>query len=153
MSDFSEQDEQYMQQALNLAIKAQEQGEVPVGVVIVQDNSIVGEACNSPISNQDATAHAEIIAIRAACKETSNYRLPKSTAYLTLEPCAMCAGALIHARVERVVIATKEPRAGAAGSVFNILQNDNLNHRCNVEYGLLKDESSNMLKSFFKSRR
>lgn len=153
MSDFSEQDQQYMQQALNLAIKAQEQGEVPVGVVIVQDNSIVGEACNSPISNQDATAHAEIIAIRAACKETSNYRLPKSTAYLTLEPCAMCAGALIHARVERVVIATKEPRAGAAGSVFNILQNDNLNHRCNVEYGLLKDESSNMLKSFFKSRR
>ena len=153
MKQASDIDVHYMQRALILANKAQEHGEVPVGVVIVQDNQVVGEAFNSPISNHDATAHAEILAIRAACEKTSNYRLPNTSAYLTLEPCAMCAGALVHARVDRVIIATKEPRAGAAGSILNVLQNDNLNHRCEVEYGLFQKESTEMLKSFFKSKR
>ena len=153
MSGFSEQDHTYMVRALELAKKAERQSEVPVAAVIVQDNKIISEAFNAPISRHDATAHAEILAIRKACKELSNYRIPNTTAYLTLEPCAMCAGALVHARVKRVIIATKEPRAGAAGSTLNILQNDNLNHSCEVEYGLFEKESAEMLRLFFKSRR
>ena len=143
----------WMQYALSLASKASELGEVPVGAVLIRDNKIIGEGYNAPISNVDATAHAEIQTIRAACVTENNYRLPGSTLYVTLEPCSMCAGAIIHARIERVVISTKEPRAGAAGSVFNILENNQLNHCCAVQFGLCEQESAAMLRGFFKERR
>ena len=143
----------WMARALELADQAQQLGEVPVGAVLVQDGKVIAEAHNRPISNNDPTAHAEIVAIRNACESQKNYRLPNTTLYVTLEPCAMCAGALIHSRVERVVIATQEPRAGAAGSVMNVLQHDQLNHRCEVEFGLMQAQSAAMLKAFFRSRR
>lgn len=143
----------WMQHALSLANKAEKNEEVPVGAVIVSDGEVIGEGFNAPLSSQDATAHAEIRAIRTACQKQNNYRLPNTTLYVTLEPCAMCAGAIVHARIERVVIATKEPRAGAAGSVLNVLNNNKLNHRCNVEFGLCANESADMLRSFFKRRR
>lgn len=146
-------DEYWMARALQLAELAAENGEVPVGAVLVRGGELLGEGHNSPISNHDASAHAEIQAIRAACRVEQNYRLPNTTLYVSLEPCAMCAGALIHARIERVVIAAKEPRAGAAGSVLNVLQNDCLNHHCEVEFGLLAEQSSSMLKKFFRDRR
>lgn len=146
-------DEHWMARALELAHQAQNIDEVPVGAVLVMDNTLIAEAHNQPISDHDATAHAEIIAIRKACAKQQNYRLPNSTLYVTLEPCAMCAGALVHARVERVVIATQEPRAGAAGSVLNVLDNHQLNHRCVVEFGLLQEQSSALLKHFFRQRR
>jgi len=126
---------------------------VPVGAIIVKDDVALGEGRNGPISNSDSTAHAEIQAIRAACKSVENYRLPGSTLYVTLEPCAMCAGGLVHARIARVVIAAKEPRAGAAGSVLNVLQHAKLNHRCEIEFGLLETESVELLKDFFRARR
>ena len=146
-------DEKWMARALQLAAAAAAAGEVPVGAVLVRDNQVIGEAHNAPISNNDACAHAEILAIREACKAEQNYRLPNTTLYVSLEPCAMCAGALVHARVERIVIAVKEPRAGAAGSVLNILQHKQLNHRCNVEFGLMAEQSASMLKAFFRARR
>lgn len=147
-------DQKWMAHALELAKLAADVGEVPVGAVIVDDQGeLLGEAHNSPISAHDATAHAEVLAIRAACARAENYRLPNATLYVTLEPCSMCAGALVHSRVGRVVIAAKEPRAGAAGSVMNVLQHDQLNHRCEVEFGLMADESAALLKSFFKARR
>lgn len=148
-----EKDKQFMQRAFELALHAQTIGEVPVGAVLVYDGVVVGEGYNSPISSNDATAHAEVNAIRNACIRQSNYRLPNCTLYVTLEPCAMCAGAIIHSRVHRVIIAAKEPRAGAAGSALNILDNDKLNHRCDIEFGLMGEQSSAMLKAFFKSRR
>ena len=142
-----------MQRALELAKGAEESDEVPVGAVLVYDDAVIGEGSNAPISSNDVTAHAEVNALRAACQREKNYRLPNSTLYVTLEPCAMCAGAIVHARVARVVIATPEPRAGAGGSVFDILNDERLNHRCHVEFGLLAEDSSAMLKSFFKQRR
>lgn len=153
MNDSSPQDHAFMQRALALAEQAAEQQEVPVGAVIVLDDQIIGEGQNSPIGSTDTTAHAEINALRQACETVNNYRLPNSTLYVTLEPCAMCAGAIVHARVSRVVIATKEPRAGAAGSVLNILNHENLNHRCKVDIGLMQSEASQQLKQFFKARR
>ena len=142
-----------MQRALELARQAQRLGEVPVGALVVLDSKVIGEGFNSPISKNDVSAHAEIQALRQACTHQNNYRLPNSTLYVTLEPCAMCAGALVHARVQRVVIAVREPRAGAAGSVFNILNNPNLNHRCELEVGLLEDESRALIQGFFRARR
>ena len=145
---------QIMQHAVNEASLCIKRNEVPVGAVVVDaSGKVIASAGNEVLKQHDITAHAEILAIRAACKNTTNYRLPGTTAYLTLEPCAMCAGALIHARVERVVIATAEPRAGAAGSVLNILQNDKFNHRCDVEYGLFQKDSADMLRSFFRLKR
>jgi len=146
-------DEQWMRRALELAKLAAEKGEVPVGAVLVKDAEVIGEGHNAPISESDATAHAEIQAIRAACQASENYRIPNSTLYVTLEPCAMCAGALVHARVKRIVIATKEPRAGAGGSIMNVLQHDKLNHRCDLEFGLMQEQSAELLKRFFKARR
>ena len=146
-------DLEFMQRALELARQAQRLGEVPVGALVVLDSKVIGEGFNSPISKNDVSAHAEIQALRQACTHQNNYRLPNSTLYVTLEPCAMCAGALVHARVQRVVIAVREPRAGAAGSVFNILNNPNLNHRCEVEVGLLEDESRALIQGFFRARR
>ncbi len=146
-------DLEFMQRALELARQAQRLGEVPVGALVVLDSKVIGEGFNSPISKNDVSAHAEIQALRQACTHQNNYRLPNSTLYVTLEPCAMCAGALVHARVQRVVIAVREPRAGAAGSVFNILNNPNLNHRCELEVGLLEDESRALIQGFFRARR
>ena len=142
-----------MTRALELASLAAAKQEVPVGAVLVRDGKLLAEGHNAPISSHDASAHAEIQVIRAACLSEQNYRLPDSTLYVTLEPCAMCAGALIHARVSRVVIAATEPRAGAAGSVLNVLQNEQLNHRCQVEFGLFAEKSSTMLREFFRARR
>ncbi len=146
-------DRRWMGRALQLAQSAAQAGEVPVGAVLVRNHEVIGEAHNAPITNHDACAHAEILAIRAACEAAENYRLPGTTLFVTLEPCAMCAGALVHARVGRVVIAAKEPRAGAAGSVLNVLQHQQLNHRCDVEFGLMEAESAAMLKAFFRERR
>lgn len=146
-------DLKWMNRALELAESAAAIGEVPVGAVVVSGNELIGEAHNSPISNNDACAHAEVLAIGLACQSEQNYRLPNSTMYVTLEPCAMCAGALVHARVERVVIAAREPRAGAAGSVLNVLQHPQLNHRCDIEFGLMEQQSAALLKGFFRARR
>ena len=143
----------WMQRAISLAQEAEARDEVPVGAVIVCDDKLIGEGFNAPILSNDATGHAEIRAIRAACEKLENYRLPDSTMYITLEPCSMCAGAIIHARINRVVIAAKEPRAGAAGSALNVLQNDKLNHRCELEFGLCAEESASLLRGFFKRRR
>lgn len=148
-----QQDAIWMSRAIELAKKAMEQQEVPVGAVLVQDNTMIGWGANSPIGCCDATAHAEINALRMASKAKQNYRLPETELYVTLEPCAMCAGAIVHARVKRVIIATKEPRAGAAGSVFDLLNHPKMNHRCQVEFGLMQNESASLLQSFFKARR
>jgi len=146
-------DQQWMLRALELAKQAQKQGEVPVGAIIVRDNVILGEGFNQPIFSHDPTAHAEIIALRSACKTTQNYRLPDATLYVTLEPCIMCAGAIIHARIARVVYATKEPKTGAIGSCFDIFNTQQLNHYVHCEHGLLAGQSSKLLQNFFKSRR
>ena len=142
-----------MQAALKLAQKAEELGEVPVGAIIVKDNVLVSEGFNQPISQHDPTSHAEIVALRNAAKELENYRLPETTLYVTLEPCAMCAGAIIHARVQQVVFGAYDPKGGAGGSVFDILGTDKLNHKVEVAGGVLATESADLLKVFFKSRR
>lgn len=143
----------WMQQALNLAEQAQAAGEVPVGAVIVQDDVLLGEGFNRPISRNDATAHAEIIALQTACQKQQNYRLPGATLYVTLEPCIMCAGALVHARIERVVFAASEPKTGAAGSLLDVFSLPNLNHRVICESGVLAEQSSQLLRDFFRQRR
>lgn len=153
MDKFTIQDYQFMQRALELAAVAEDKGEVPVGAVLVKDDEIIGEGSNQPILNHDPSAHAEIIALRKAGKHLENYRLVDTTLYVTLEPCAMCAMALVHARVNRVVFATHDPRTGAAGSVLNILQQNEFNHQCRVDSGLLQEEASEQLKSFFRKKR
>ena len=146
-------DEYWMAHALSLAEIAQKYNEVPVGAVIVKDNKIIGEGWNQPIASKDPTAHAEIQAIRMACLHQSNYRLPGTTLYITLEPCLMCAGAIVHTRISRVLFAAKEPKTGAAGSCFDIFNENKLNHSVKCEQGLLAEESSKILKQFFKARR
>ena len=146
-------DEYWMAHALRLAERAQEYNEVPVGAVIVKDNKIIGEGWNQPIASKDPTAHAEIQAIRMACLHQSNYRLPGTTLYISLEPCLMCAGAIVHTRINRVLFAAKEPKTGAAGSCFDIFNENKLNHSVKCEQGLLAEESSKILKQFFKARR
>jgi len=142
-----------MQRALELARWAEVDGEVPVGAVLVLDDKVIGEGYNRPISAHDPTAHAEIRALREAATRAGNYRLPGTTLYVTLEPCAMCAGAIIHARVQRVVFGARDPKGGAAGSVFNILDGERLNHRVVVEAGVLASECAALLENFFRSRR
>lgn len=146
-------DEQWMQKALKLALRAQSEGEVPVGAVLVREGQIIGEGWNQPISAHDPSAHAEILALRKGALFLNNYRLINTTLYVTLEPCAMCAGAMIHARIQRLVFAAFDPKTGAAGSIMNILQDPRLNHRVIVEGGLLALESAALLQSFFQSRR
>lgn len=147
-------DQQWMRRALELAAHARDaDGEVPVGAVVVLEGEIIGEGWNRNITLHDATAHAEILALRAAGERVGNYRIPGATLYATLEPCAMCAMALVHARVARVVYAASDPKTGAAGSVFDTLISDRHNHRIVVESGLLAEESSNLLRDFFRSRR
>ncbi len=143
----------FMARALELAREAQRAGEVPVGAVIVKDDAIVGEGWNRPISTHDPTAHAEIVALRAAAQKLGTYRLLDTTLYVTLEPCSMCAGAMVHARVKRLVYAATDPRAGAAGTIFNIVQHPSLNHRIDCESGLMSEECGTMLRAFFQGRR
>jgi tRNA(adenine34) deaminase len=146
-------DEQFMRRAIELAREAEAAGEVPVGAVIVRDGRIVGEGSNRPIGTRDPTAHAEMVALRAAGSASDSYRLTGATLYVTLEPCAMCAGAMVHARVQRLVYAATDPRAGAAGSVFDIVRHPALNHRIDCVAGVLADECSIMLREFFAARR
>lgn len=150
---FSADDDAFMQRALEVAAAAIPAGEVPVGAVLVLDGKIVGEGFNAPIACHDPTAHAEIRAMRQAAFTLSNYRLPGATLYVTLEPCAMCAGAIVHARIARVVYAATEPRAGAVESTQQFFAMSNLNHRVTAQGGLRAEESSRMLKEFFAARR
>lgn len=147
------QDEAFMREALRLAHSAAEAGEVPVGAVLVRDGDIIGRGANCPIGAHDPTAHAEIRALRDAGASEQNYRLVDSTMYVTLEPCAMCVGAMLHARVARVVFAAPDPKTGACGSVVNLFGEARLNHHATVEGGLLAEESAALLRSFFAARR
>jgi tRNA(adenine34) deaminase len=143
----------FMSRALELAQQAQAAGEVPVGAVLVKDGAIVAEGFNHPIGGVDPTAHAEIAAMRAAARKLNSYRLLDTTLYVTLEPCAMCAGAMVHARVKRLVFGATDPRVGAVGSVFNLAQHAALNHRLDVEHGVLADECGKLLRDFFAAKR
>ena len=150
----AEQDKKWMHHAIALAQKAEASGEVPVGALIVNNDEIVAEAYNQPIQNNDPSAHAEIVVLREAAKKIQNYRIVgDNTLYVTLEPCVMCAGAIIHARIERVVFGAHDPKAGAAGSVFEVLGTDKLNHKVEVQGGVLEAECADLLKNFFKARR
>ena len=153
ISEAETTDEQWMRHALTLAQRAAELGEVPVGAVLVKDKQLLSEGWNQPISQADPTAHAEIVAIRSAAQKLGNYRLPDTTLYITIEPCSMCAGAIVHSRISRVVFGAAEPRAGAAGSVLNLLQNEKFNHQTQVTAGILAEECGQVLKSFFAARR
>lgn len=146
-------DLQFMQRALALAEQAAAVGEVPVGAVLVRDGVVLGEGFNQPIGAQDPTAHAEIVALRAAARHVGNYRLPESTLYVTLEPCTMCIGAMIHARVARLVFAAREPRAGAVVSALQLGEQGSYNHRFVWQEGVLAAESAALLTRFFKARR
>jgi tRNA(adenine34) deaminase len=146
-------DREYMEAALAEARKAAEAGEVPIGAVAVHDGEIIGHGQNRVLRDNDPTAHAEIVALREAAAALGNYRLNGCTLYITLEPCAMCAGAMIHARIDRLVYAAPDPKAGAAGSVLAVLNHPRLNHQMLVEQGILADESGELLRGFFRERR
>ena len=151
---WSMQDVKWMKEALKLAKQGADREEVPVGAVLVHNQQIIGQGFNEPIGRCDATAHAEIVALREACTRLNNYRLPlKTTLYVTLEPCTMCIGALIHARVDRLVYSTNEPRAGMVGSQMNLAAQPFYNHMIQVDTGLCREDSSQMLKDFFHQRR
>lgn len=142
-----------MRQALELAKQAEILGEVPVGAVLVRDDLVIGEGANCPISTHDPTAHAEIVALRHAARTSQNYRLTGSTLYVTLEPCPMCVGAMMHARVGRVVFGAHDPKTGALGGVANFAESAAFTHRMAVEGGCLAEQSAALLKQFFASRR
>jgi tRNA(adenine34) deaminase len=146
-------DDEYMQLALEQAILAAEQGEVPVGAVLVLPDGRVFSAHNAPISSCDASAHAEIQVIRKACKAIGNYRLVDSQLFVTLEPCAMCAGAILHARVARVVYGALEPKTGAVQSLYTLLSDTRFNHQVEIQSGVLAEQCSAQIKAFFKARR
>lgn len=142
-----------MRLALEQAKKAAGAGEVPVGAVLVQDNQVIGSGFNQPIMLNDPSAHAEMMAIRSAAQTLKNYRIPESTLYVTLEPCAMCCGMMLHARVKRVVFGAPDPKTGMAGSVTNLFALKEINHQTEVEGGVLADECGELLREFFKQRR
>jgi len=142
-----------MQAALAEARTAASAGEVPIGAIVVREGMVIAGGQNRVMRDCDPTAHAEIVAMRAAAEALGNYRLNGCTLYVTLEPCAMCAGAMIHARLDRLVYAAADPKAGAAGSVISLINHPRLNHQMQVEQGILADESSELLKSFFRERR
>lgn len=152
MSD-AQSDEHFMRHALELARRAQAEGEVPVGAVVVLDEKVIGEGWNRPISAADPTAHAEIQAMRAAASTRKNYRLVGATLYVTLEPCAMCVGAMFHARIRRVVFGAADPKTGAAGSTVNLFEEKRLNHHALLQGGVLAAECGALLSGFFASRR
>jgi tRNA(adenine34) deaminase len=143
----------FMQAALDEALLGAEAGEVPIGAVVACEGEIVARGQNRVLRDLDPTAHAEIVAMRAAAVALGNYRLPGCTLYVTLEPCAMCAGAMIHARLARLVYAASDPKAGAGGSVLSVLNHPQLNHQMVVEQGILAEESAELLRSFFRERR
>lgn len=147
-------DIEFMTRALEFAHRAEQAGEVPVGAVVVLDGQIVGEGWNQPIGRHDTSAHAEIMALRDAGQRMGNYRVPGSSLYVTLEPCPMCAGAIVHARVARVVFGATDPRTGAAGSMFDLLPSDHrFNHRTEVAGGVCAEECGAILTGFFRRRR
>ncbi|MBI2994186.1 MAG: tRNA adenosine(34) deaminase TadA [Gammaproteobacteria bacterium] len=147
-------DEQvWMSRALDLARRAEAAAEVPVGAVVVLDGACIGEGWNHPISACDPSAHAEMLALRTAAAQFGNYRLPRTTLYVTLEPCVMCAGAIIQARIARVVFGARDPKAGAAGSVFDVLNGGRLNHRVELTGGVMEAECAAILQTFFQARR
>lgn len=152
-TDRAERDPQWMRRALELANRAELQGEVPIGAVLVMHGKAVGEGWNRSISQHDPSAHAEIVALREAGKHAGNYRLPGSTLYVTLEPCAMCVGAMIHARVERLVFAASDPKTGALGGAFKLPDLHAHNHAMDVQGGVLAEEAAELLRSFFRKRR
>ncbi|HEX7964764.1 MAG TPA: tRNA adenosine(34) deaminase TadA [Gammaproteobacteria bacterium] len=149
----STEDEKWMREALSLARQAGAAGEVPVGALVVKDGVLLGSGWNQPIGTHDPTAHAEVMALRAAAHMAENYRLTGTTLYVTLEPCAMCAGAMVHARVARLVYGAADPKTGAAGSVFDLTRTDKLNHRLDVAGGVLAEECGGLLRQFFARKR
>jgi len=149
----AEIDAAMMREALQLAVRAGLQGEVPVGAVVVKDGEIIGRGYNAPIASHDPTAHAEIRALRDAAKAVGNYRLGGCTLYATLEPCAMCAGAIMHARIARVVYGASDPKTGACGSVVDLFTEDRLNHHADITGGVLAAEAGKQLSDFFAARR
>ena len=148
-----ELDRQFMQQALEQAELAALAGEVPVGAVIVRDGEVISKAFNKPITNHDPSAHAEMLALRQAALSAENYRLPGTTLYVTLEPCTMCAGAILHARVDRVVYGAVDAKTGAGGSVLDVFSSKHINHQTAVEGGMMAEECGQLLRDFFKERR
>ncbi|SDF79111.1 MULTISPECIES: tRNA adenosine(34) deaminase TadA [unclassified Duganella] len=143
----------YMRLALEQAQQAWNLGEVPVGAVVVKDGVVIAVGCNQPIGKHDPTAHAEIVALRAAAGKLGNYRLPGCELYVTLEPCVMCSGAMLHARLAKVVFGAADPKTGACGSVVNLFEQEQLNHHTEIEGGVLAEECGAMLKNFFAARR
>jgi tRNA(adenine34) deaminase len=148
-----DKDELYMLAALDLARTAATNDEVPVGAIVVMGDEIVGRGCNQPISRHDPTAHAEIVALRQAAERLGNYRLPGGTLYVTLEPCVMCSGAIMQARIRRVVFGASDPKTGAAGSVIDLYAESRLNHHTEIEGGILAPECAASLSAFFAARR
>ena len=149
----AELDHQFMEQAIEQAQLAAAANEVPVGAVLVRDGKVISRGFNQPISHHDPSAHAEMLALREAARVEANYRLPGTTLYVTLEPCAMCAGAIRHARVERLVFGAPDPNTGAAGSVLDVFSSKEINHQTSVEGGVMSEECGQLLRSFFKERR
>ena len=149
----SDEDQHWMEHALRLAEHAASQNEVPVGAVVVLDGKVVGEGSNAPISSCDPTAHAEVLAIRDACSRVGNYRLPDATLYVTIEPCTMCVGAIVHARLKRVVFGAREPKAGAVLSQNSLLSHPSMNTEVLVDEGVFAERSSNLISEFFALRR
>jgi len=149
----SAQDQTFMSEAITLAKQAAAEGEVPVGAIIVKDDTIIGRGYNAPINNHDPSAHAEIQALRDAANTIGNYRLVDCTLYVTLEPCVMCTGAIQHARIAKLVYGASDPKTGACGSVVNLMAEEQLNHHCEVESGVMADECGSLLSSFFKQKR
>ncbi|KQX01466.1 zinc-binding protein [Massilia sp. Root418] len=146
-------DEAFMRAALEQAQCAWNQGEVPVGAVVVKDGVVIARGYNQPIGKHDPTAHAEIVALRAAAEALGNYRLPGCELYVTLEPCVMCSGAMMHARLARIVYGAPDPKTGACGSVVNLFEQEQLNHHAQTVGGVLADDCAGLLKSFFAARR
>ena len=149
----TELDQQYMRLAIEQAQLAAQSGEVPVGAVLVKDGQVISKAFNKPIANHDPSAHAEMLALREAALAEKNYRIPGSTLYVTLEPCAMCAGAMLHARIDRVVYGAPDPKTGAAGSALDIFSSKQINHQTSVDGGIMSEECGQLLRDFFKGRR
>ena len=146
-------DRQFMQEAIEQAKLAALAGEVPVGAILVRDGQVIGRGFNQPIGNHDPSAHAEMLALRTAAQGVANYRLPGATLYVTLEPCVMCSGAMLHARIDRVVFGASDPKTGAAGSVLDIFASKQINHQTQVEGGILAEECGQILRDFFRERR
>lgn len=153
MNSPQDADQDYMAAAIELAREAGAAGEVPVGAVVVLDGAIVGRGYNQPIGRADPTAHAEVMALRDAATRIGNYRLPGASLYVTLEPCVMCAGAIMHARIARVVFGARDPKTGAAGSVVDLFAEDRLNHHAEIQGGIRAEECGTLLSNFFAARR